>query len=169
MAVNFWGFANKEFQKCQNLKNCRASSRTCREWTRTHLQTFIMTRFLRPFRSGRCSTLIAMGPVPHRATVSICDSVNTAKGDDLKQIVELPALNLSASTGLTAILKRNIQRGDKKSNSQRFDMTFLRFGKHCLPILFSMVFVSVLVVPLNLNLCQCKKMMESVFCFIQPF
>ena len=75
----------------------------------TYLQTFIMTRFLRPFWSGRCSTLIATGPVPHRATVSICNSVNTAKGDDLKQIVELPALNLSASAGLTATLKRNIQ------------------------------------------------------------
>ena len=37
--------------------------------------------------------MIAMGPVPHRATVLIRDVVDFAKEDDLKQIVELPALN----------------------------------------------------------------------------
>lgn len=46
---------------------------------------------------------------PHRATVSICGSVSTVKGDDLKQIVKLPALILSVSAGLTATLKYNIQ------------------------------------------------------------
>lgn len=49
-----------------------------------------------------CSTLIAMGPVPHRATVLIRDVVDFAKEDDLKQIVELPALSLSVSAGLIA-------------------------------------------------------------------
>lgn len=38
----------------------------------------------------RCSTLIAMGPVPHRATIAISDFVNFGKGDDLKQIVKQP-------------------------------------------------------------------------------
>jgi hypothetical protein len=49
-----------------------------------------------------CSTLIAVGPVPHRATVLIRDVVDFAKEDDLKQIVELPALSLSVSAGLIA-------------------------------------------------------------------
>ena len=44
--------------------------------------------------------MIAMGPVPHRATVLIRDVVDFAKEDDLKQIVELPALSLSVSAGL---------------------------------------------------------------------
>ena len=34
--------------------------------------------------------MIATGPVPCRATVSICEVVSLAKGNDLKQIVELP-------------------------------------------------------------------------------
>ena len=38
-----------------------------------------------------------MGPVPHRATVFIRDVVDFAKEDDLKQIVELPALNSTES------------------------------------------------------------------------
>ena len=46
--------------------------------------------------------MIAMGPVPHRATVLIRDVVDFAKEDDLKQIVELPALSLSVSAGLIA-------------------------------------------------------------------
>lgn len=37
---------------------------------------------------------------PHRATVSICGSVSTAKGDDLKQIVKLPARNECAVSGI---------------------------------------------------------------------
>ena len=41
--------------------------------------------------------MIAMGPVPHRATVLIRDVVDFAKEDDLKQIVELPALNSTES------------------------------------------------------------------------
>lgn len=41
--------------------------------------------------------MIAMGPVPHRATVFIRDVVDFAKEDDLKQIVELPALNSTES------------------------------------------------------------------------
>ena len=45
----------------------------------------------------RCSTLIATGPVPCRATVAICEVVNCAKSDDLKQIVKLPALNSTES------------------------------------------------------------------------
>ena len=45
-----------------------------------------------------CSTLIAMGPVPHRATVLIRDVVDFAKEDDFKQIVELPALNSTESS-----------------------------------------------------------------------
>ena len=44
----------------------------------------------------------SQGPVPLSVTVSICDNVNSAKGDDLKQIVRLPALNLSVSAGLIA-------------------------------------------------------------------
>jgi hypothetical protein len=44
--------------------------------------------------------LIAKGPVPLRATVSIRDTVNTAKGDDLKQIVELPARIEYAVSGI---------------------------------------------------------------------
>jgi hypothetical protein len=35
--------------------------------------------------------LIATEPVPRRATVSICEVVGLAKGNDLKQIVKLPA------------------------------------------------------------------------------
>lgn len=41
--------------------------------------------------------MIAMGPVPHRATVLIRDVVDFAKEDDLKQIVKLPALNSTES------------------------------------------------------------------------
>ena len=41
--------------------------------------------------------MIAMGPVPHRATVLIRNVVDFAKEDDLKQIVELPALNSTES------------------------------------------------------------------------
>ena len=39
----------------------------------------------------------SQGPVPLSVTVSICDNVNSAKGDDLKQIVRLPALNSTES------------------------------------------------------------------------
>jgi hypothetical protein len=41
--------------------------------------------------------LIAKGPVPLRATVAIPGESRLAKGDDLKQIVELPALNSTES------------------------------------------------------------------------
>ena len=51
-----------------------------------------------------CSTLIAMGPVPHRATVLIRDVVDFAKEDDLKQIVELPALNSTESRAAVSSL-----------------------------------------------------------------
>jgi len=41
--------------------------------------------------------LIAKGPVPLRATVAILSGSKLSKGDDLKQIVELPALNSTES------------------------------------------------------------------------
>ena len=44
-----------------------------------------------------CSTLIAKGPVPLRATVAIPNVSRLAKGNDLKQIVQLPALNSTES------------------------------------------------------------------------
>ena len=62
------------------------------------------------FAKWRCSTLIAKGPVPLRATVAILSVSKHAKGDDLKQIVELPALNLSVSAGLTATTDKYTKR-----------------------------------------------------------
>ena len=53
--------------------------------------------FTSTFYGRRCSTLIATGPVPCRATVAICEVVNCAKSDDLKQVVKLPALNSTES------------------------------------------------------------------------
>jgi len=52
--------------------------------------TLALTDFYVRLYGRRCSTLIATGPVPRRATVAIRYIVKHAKGDDLKQIVELP-------------------------------------------------------------------------------
>ena len=41
--------------------------------------------------------MIAKGPVPLRATVAIPNVSRLAKGNDLKQIVQLPALNSTES------------------------------------------------------------------------
>ena len=47
--------------------------------------------------------------------------VSIAKGDDLKQIVKLPALNLSVSAGLTATQNSNIHDCYLENNSLRLD------------------------------------------------
>ena len=49
--------------------------------------TLALTDFYVHLYGRRCSTLIATGPVPCRATVAICEVVNCAKSNDLKQIV----------------------------------------------------------------------------------
>ena len=54
-----------------------------------------------------------------RATVSIREVVGFAKGNDLKQIVELPALNLSVIAGLTESTEMNIQTFAKDGNRMK--------------------------------------------------
>jgi hypothetical protein len=54
-----------------------------------------------------------------RATVSIRKVVGFAKGNDLKQIVELPALNLSVIAGLTESTEMNIQTFAKDGNRMK--------------------------------------------------
>ena len=46
----------------------------------------------------------SQGPVPLSVTVAILSVSGLAKGDDLKQIVQLPALILSVSAGFTLLL-----------------------------------------------------------------
>ena len=55
-----------------------------------------------------------------RATVSIREVVGFAKGNDLKQIVELPALNLSVIAGLTESTEMNIQTFADDGNRGRW-------------------------------------------------
>jgi len=52
--------------------------------------------------------LIATEPVLHRATVSIREVVGLAKGNDLKQIVKLPARIEYAVSRIDAIYRSNI-------------------------------------------------------------